>query len=341
MKPFSQFVCRGIMRVSCLGAGVSVAVAAVFLFSGCAAVSPRDVVLLDDRGAVPAPYVRPGTTAPERPPVREPSFPDHEPLEPIEPLVFDEDTGYPVLDDPPVEPVIPDYPEPEPDIDVITYTVQPGDSLWSISRKYGVSHHELAAFNDMQLEDVLVVGRELEIPPGGTRRPPEQQRQVERRPDPPRRPTPAPDRELVEGEKYTVRRGDSLSVIARDFGVRVNEIKAMNDLTSDLIYEGQTLVIPQPAERETRPTPTPPELPEPEIEGLEPWEVETTEPVERPRPEFDEETSTINHVVTEDGETLQDIADMYGIDVEVIRRHNPEIRQRTLRSGATVKVPVM
>ncbi|MCU4184676.1 LysM peptidoglycan-binding domain-containing protein [Acidiferrimicrobium sp. IK] len=44
------------------------------------------------------------------------------------------------------------------------YVVQPGDTLWAIAQRAGVSMQSLAAANSMQLTDVLSVGRHLVIP---------------------------------------------------------------------------------------------------------------------------------------------------------------------------------
>lgn len=43
---------------------------------------------------------------------------------------------------------------------------------------------------------------------------------------------------------YTVRRGDSLWTIARDYGIDVDELKEANNLTGNAIYAGQKLRIP-------------------------------------------------------------------------------------------------
>jgi hypothetical protein len=44
-----------------------------------------------------------------------------------------------------------------------TVIVQPGDSLWGLSRRYGVSLPSLAASNGMRVDDVLLIGRRLTI----------------------------------------------------------------------------------------------------------------------------------------------------------------------------------
>jgi murein DD-endopeptidase MepM/ murein hydrolase activator NlpD len=45
-----------------------------------------------------------------------------------------------------------------------TYVVQPGDTLWAISRANGLSVSQLAAANGMNENDLLLIGRQLEVP---------------------------------------------------------------------------------------------------------------------------------------------------------------------------------
>ncbi|QUH21198.1 cell wall hydrolase [Alkaliphilus sp. B6464] len=47
----------------------------------------------------------------------------------------------------------------------------------------------------------------------------------------------------ITGEKYTVKKGDTLFLIAQRANVSANHLKQLNNLSSDMIYENQTLKI--------------------------------------------------------------------------------------------------
>lgn len=47
----------------------------------------------------------------------------------------------------------------------------------------------------------------------------------------------------ITGEKYTVKKGDTLFLIAQRANVSTNHLKKLNNLSSDMIYENQTLKI--------------------------------------------------------------------------------------------------
>ena len=96
------------------------------------------------------------------------------------------------------------------------HIVRSGQSLWSISRYYGVNTASLARWNGMAPIDTLRVGQKLVIwtkKGAGTQR----VSLIDTGP-----------RQNLQALRYTVRKGDSLSRIADRFNVRVSDIKRWN-----------------------------------------------------------------------------------------------------------------
>ena len=106
----------------------------------------------------------------------------------------------------------------EENVEYTTYTVKSGDTLYSIAKKYNLTMQELINFNNLS-STLLSVGQILKIPVA-----------VE---------------EIVEPyTTYTVKSGDNLYAIARNYGVSVSDIMNYNGLTSNLLSIGQVLKIP-------------------------------------------------------------------------------------------------
>ncbi len=53
------------------------------------------------------------------------------------------------------------------------------------------------------------------------------------------------DAAQADSAQHTVQKGDSLYLVSKQYGITVNTLKQANNLTSDTIYIGQTLVIPK------------------------------------------------------------------------------------------------
>lgn len=109
----------------------------------------------------------------------------------------------------------------------VYHQVKSGESLWTISRKYGVGTKELARWNNMVPKDPLQTGRKLVI----WQSKPISLASSER-----------DNRSVIRWVAYTVRRGDSLARIADRFSVNVNEIAKWNNIdTRKYLKPGQVL----------------------------------------------------------------------------------------------------
>lgn len=95
------------------------------------------------------------------------------------------------------------------------YVVQKGDSLWSISNKFGLTVDELKKYNNLN-SNLLSIGQILKIPVS---------------------------EEEVSYKTYIVQKGDTLYSIANKYNTTVDNLKKLNGLTSNLLSIGQVLNI--------------------------------------------------------------------------------------------------
>ena len=98
-----------------------------------------------------------------------------------------------------------------------TYTVKSGDTLWSIANANDMTVAQLKQKNDLS-NDTIYVGQTLNVSS-----------------------TKSASATSTASTTYTVKSGDSLWQIASANGTTVNQLKALNNLSSDLIYAGQQL----------------------------------------------------------------------------------------------------
>lgn len=108
------------------------------------------------------------------------------------------------------------YTPPE-DLITNTYVVQKGDTLYSIANKLGTTVSKLKKENNLTT-NTLQIGEVLRIP----------------------------TKEIYEEEEniYIVKKGDSLYSIANKYNTTVEELKRINNLTSNILSIGQVLKLP-------------------------------------------------------------------------------------------------
>jgi len=96
--------------------------------------------------------------------------------------------------------------------EIIEYTVEEGDSLWSIAQKFNISIETVVWAND--LENLLIKpNQKLLILP-------------------------------ISGVIYIVKEGDTVEKIAKEYKADVKEILSFNDISENEIFAGQLLVVP-------------------------------------------------------------------------------------------------
>lgn len=97
-----------------------------------------------------------------------------------------------------------------------TYQVQAGDSLWKIASTHHVTVDQIIQYNHLSSSSIYV-GQKLSL---------------------------LEPHSHNQTASYTVKSGDSLTLIAKNYKISVTDLKSMNQLSSDLIHIGQILTVP-------------------------------------------------------------------------------------------------
>lgn len=152
------------------------------------------------------------------------------------------------------------------------YIVKKGDSLWSIASKNNTTVDNIKKLNNLSSNN-LSIGQVLKLSYD------------------------AEKEDIKESNIYTVKKGDSLWLIANKYGTTVDELKNANDLKSNTLSIGQTLIIPEKKEN----------------------------------------TNKISYVVKK-GDSLWLIANKYDTTVEKIKSTN-NLKSNTLSIGQVLVIP--
>ena len=254
---------------------------------------------------------------------------------------------------------------PEIKTEPMKYTVKSGDSFWKIARDYGVSKEELAAYNKMSLQKPLKTGATLMIPPGGAPVSPDKLASHGKA-----APGKAGATHPANGS-YTVGSNDSLWKIAAKYNIKTDALAAANNIDPKKpLQVGQKLVIPEAgathavAAKTTAPGtkatttktatkgadagiapvesvkaaagPSEEEKLLNELEGKSP---SSSSAVSMNSGASSSATTYAEHEVS-DGDTVEDIAAMYGLRTDEIRKANPGLpADGKLKAPMTLKIP--
>ncbi len=113
------------------------------------------------------------------------------------------------------------------------YTVKRGDNLWDISRQYAISVNQLTRWNGISSKSLLRPGQKLTV-------------WVKQEPQNDEGTLIKAVAKNITTNAYTVKRGDSLWLIARKFDVHVNDLLKWNNLKKGIhLQPGQSLIVAQ------------------------------------------------------------------------------------------------
>ena len=121
-----------------------------------------------------------------------------------------------------------------------TYTVQRGDTISAIAKRHGTTTNAVLSANGLGWSSIIYPGQTIKIP--GAAAP------AASVPAPAPAPAPVPEPNATAGGSHTIAAGETISSIAKRYGVTTNAVLSANGLGwSSIIYPGQTIKIPAAA----------------------------------------------------------------------------------------------
>jgi LysM repeat protein len=169
-------------------------------------------------------------------------------------------------------------------VNQLTYTVRAGDTITQIARKFQLSSNQLLQINNLQANSLLVPGQKLKLVANAI--------------------VPASQSKANAATVHVVKRGDTVNSIAKQHGISITTVLAMNKLSATaIIFPGQRLL----------------------IGSVIPKHAKAPVPIE--------------HLV-EPGETLASIANFYGIDLNNLLSANGFNESSLVYGGQMIKLRI-
>ena len=116
------------------------------------------------------------------------------------------------------------------------YYVHSGDSLYRIAHNHGISLSTLLEWNNLSVDSIIHPGQGLIVSEGSSSSSEDAEES-----------TSSSEEAVTSSEStattYTVQAGDGLWRIAKNHGLTLDELKSLNQLTSNIIQPGQVLIV--------------------------------------------------------------------------------------------------
>ncbi len=211
-----------------------------------------------------------------------------------------------------------------------SYIVQPGDMLSKIARRAGVSVNELVALNHLKNANSIRVGQKLTLPGYAKDLPVGKVKEsVAGKTSGSKKVVSSTAKKPSAEGGYEVQAGDALEKIARKFGVKVADLKAANNMTSDKIRVGQKLAIPGKGGEAAPVAPAADSgTPAPAADAG------------TPAPAVPAAPPTLLDYTVQDGETVDSVAKTFLVKKDDILKANGATDAAQIRPGMRIKIPV-
>ncbi|MCP8616293.1 LysM peptidoglycan-binding domain-containing protein [Salirhabdus salicampi] len=179
-----------------------------------------------------------------------------------------------------------------------SYTVEAGDTLSAIAKRFNTTVDEIKRLNNLT-SDIIRVGQTLTI--SGQK---QQETNIQN-----------------EQKTYTVQSGDNLTVIAKRFNTTVDQLKRINNLTSDFLRVGQTLIVSGDA-------------------GTTPQNEQPQQQESQPKTTQQGVTVSYKTHTVQSGDNLWNLSVKYGIPMLELAKENNLSINSSLSIGQKLRIPV-
>jgi LysM repeat protein len=196
-------------------------------------------------------------------------------------------------------------------IQMTSYVVQPGETLWGLSRRYGVTVDDLLNANKANWTGVLRSGQTLLIPSKDSFA------------------TQTAKTETSRADMYVVQPGETKYGLSRRFNLTIDELEELNPHIKPMLQSGHRIVTKLAANTQAASVVQVPVVREEPVQQVAPSQplVNATSP-----------TSIWGVYEVMPGETLYALSRKSGVTIDEILDQNPELKDG-LKSGMKIKLP--
>lgn len=202
-----------------------------------------------------------------------------------------------------------------------TYKVQAGDSIWRIANRYGMTLDELRTANNLS-GDFIYPGQELVVTGSNqTVQPKVNESQIT-----PVRQENHQTSQVASSGTYVVKMGDSVWGISNRFGMSMDQLRSLNNLSGNYIYPGQSLKVSAGQVVEKA-------MP---VEVVKP--ANDSQPVSQPLVNLPATSANSATYTVKAGDSVWGIANRHGVSMDSLCQANG-IKAYVIHAGQTLVIP--